>query len=34
MKVVIADPIAKTAIEELKGCGVEVDDLSSLPKEE
>lgn len=34
MRVVIADPIAKTAIEELKGCGVEVDDLSSLPKEE
>lgn len=34
MKVLIADPITKTAIVELKRCGVEVDDLSSLPKEE
>jgi len=34
MKVVIADPIDKTAIAEIERCGVEVDDLSSLPKEE
>ncbi len=34
MKVLIADPIAKTAISDLEECGVEVDDLSSLPKEE
>jgi D-3-phosphoglycerate dehydrogenase len=34
MKLLIADPITKTAIVELKRCGVEVDDLSSLPKEE
>ncbi|OYD16196.1 3-phosphoglycerate dehydrogenase [candidate division WOR-3 bacterium JGI_Cruoil_03_44_89] len=34
MKVLLADPIAKTAITNLEECGVEVDDLSSLPKEE
>lgn len=34
MKVLIADPIAKTAISELQKLGVVVDDLSSLPKEE
>ncbi len=34
MKVLIADPIAKTAIAEIERCGIEVDDLSSLPKEE
>lgn len=34
MKVLIADPIARTAITNLEESGVEVDDLSSLPKEE
>ncbi len=34
MKVLIADPVAKTVITELQNLGVEVDDLSSLPKED
>jgi len=34
MKVLIADPIAKDAIREMEGAGVEVYDLSGLPKEQ
>lgn len=34
MKVMIADPLDPEAIKELKSLGLEVEDLSSLPKEE
>ncbi len=34
MKVLIADPISKNALSELRKAGAEVEDLSSLPKEE
>ena len=34
MKVLIADPVSSSVITELQNLGVEVDDLSSLPKED
>ena len=34
MRVLVADPLADEAIQELKGVGLEVEDLSGLPKEE
>ncbi len=34
MKVLIADPVSSAVITELQNLGVEVDDLSSLPKED
>ena len=34
MKVLIADPVSSAVIEELQNLGVEVNDLSSLPKED
>jgi D-3-phosphoglycerate dehydrogenase len=34
MKVLVADAIAPEAIEEMKNAGIEVEDLSSLPKDE
>ncbi|MCK4330427.1 D-2-hydroxyacid dehydrogenase [candidate division WOR-3 bacterium] len=34
MKVLIADPVSSAVIKELQNLGVEVDDLSSLPKED